>query len=136
MSGERTVAVLLPRPSEVPSINATAGWHWGKTKQVKDEWVQAGHVAGVQMKTRLRSKAQPTTMERALVKIHIDMVGERRRDPHNYMSTACKWFVDGLVYSGLLVDDSQEHLDLRQPIFQTIARGTRPTITVFVTRLT
>jgi hypothetical protein len=114
--------VALPQPAKVWSINEISGVHPMSVARIRSPWRDAGfwHAGG--LKWVLGRSGISTPLERrAILQFDFDMKSYRRRDGHNYSSTVCKWFIDGLVMAGIFVDDSTDWIELRDPTF-TVTR--------------
>lgn len=62
------------------------------------------------------------------VKLDIGFGVRRRRDPHNYVSTVCKWVIDGLVHAGAWEDDNPTWITVHEPTFSYYGKGQRTTL--------
>ena len=114
-------AVTLP--GELVSINEVTGKGWPSVYRVKEAWRNAGYYHGLEMRRTLRQNRVHTPMERAVVSFDFDVRQNRRRDGHNYTGTVVKWFIDGMVIAKVFVDDSSEHLEVRDPTFSVRPQG-------------
>lgn len=59
--------------------------------------------------------------------VTIPVVGNRRRDPHNWYPTV-KAVVDGLVDAGVFADDDEKHLEVASPALAVGATDVKVTI--------
>ena len=109
---------FFPQPGKLVSINETAGHRWQAHRGVKELWEEAGWGHGNRMRADLKTLDVVTPLqEAAMIKFDFTVPAERRRDGHNYASTICKWFVDGLVLAKVFVDDDYLHLHLDDASF-------------------
>lgn len=116
-----TVTHVCAQPGKAVSINEVFGRSWQKQQANKKAWLEAGWAHGNEIKAALRRDKVITPLQRpATIRFSFSVVGERRRDAHNYAGTICKWFIDGLVLAKVFKDDSSEHLTLLDPTFQIV----------------
>lgn len=105
--GELWYEVLRLPPRE---LSPNARHHWGRLVKPRREWKEAGWLAGQAM--RRVGVFHQTGFEAwrpALLTYRFFVPDRRKRDLDNLVA-AMKPFTDGLVASGLLADDSAEHL--------------------------
>jgi hypothetical protein len=86
---------------------------WAVVAADKRAWQEAAFYAWKEHRLGLAGEAlgKPCT-----VTVHLGFHTNRRRDPHNYVGTVCKWIVDGLVMAGLWPDDNPEYVSLAEPV--------------------
>ena len=78
--------------------------HWRKAARIRKEWRAVGNASGTQALMKGFDCVDP-----AVIEFEFIHKMSRRRDIDNYV-ISMKPFIDGLVDSGVLVDDSYEHL--------------------------
>ncbi len=108
------------QPTKPVSLNERG--HWLTFQEPKRLWRDMGWATGMQLKSRLRHpfQAMPVPIpHHVTISMCHEMRTHVRRDGHNYSLTA-KWFVDGLVKSGLLFDDSTQQLTLDDTTFRVV----------------
>lgn len=88
-------------------LSPNARTHWGPRHRASKEWATEGWVVGREMAAAL-GLHEP--MRRAKISYLFEFPTAHRRDLDNYIAMM-KPFVDGLVRSGLIVDDSHEHIE-------------------------
>lgn len=120
----RDLAVGFAQPSAPVSINAVAGRGWRTRHAASAPWRDA--VAAV-VRPWVITHSPGIRLELP-VEIHVtlEVLGSRRRDPHNYVSTIMKPMVDGLVVAGLLPDDDAAHVHTHEPRLVSIKRDQLP----------
>ena len=108
-------AIVFETPADTPSVNETAGAHWGKHRAVKVAWQDAAYFYAVQHFGAVGPEGRQLP-GRWLVRLGLSFPVRRRRDPHNYVGTVVKWTVDGLVQAGLWPDDTPEFVQVAEPV--------------------
>lgn len=116
----RPVIIALPRPAPLLSMNDRDHWRT-KARKVKTWRTAVRFAAG-------HRKPLPP----CVVTITLDVVGNLRRDPHNYFSTV-KACVDGLVDSGLWENDTPDWVTTTEPVLNVIGRKTVPQVIITLT---
>lgn len=116
--------LVAQMPAKLISINEVAGKHWGAVHGLKERWRDAGYWHGADLRGRLIKGRVVHLLDPVEVQFDFDVLSNARRDGHNYAGTVCKWFIDGMVKSGLLFDDSSDHLTLKDSTFSRTDRIT------------
>ncbi len=86
----------------------------------KKEWQEAAFWSWKQHRTT--SPFAELTGRPCHVMLELAFRQNRKRDPHNYVSTVTKWAIDGLVLAGLWPDDNPEYVTVYEPKF-VVYRG-------------
>lgn len=108
-----TVVLTCPLPAELVSINKAAGRSHHATTSAKAAWRDAGR----QLCADAVADLEPLRGLRVEVTVALPVRDNRRRDGHNYAGTVCKWLIDGMVLSQVVVpDDAAPWLALGDPV--------------------
>jgi len=107
--------LVYEAPDKLPSINDTAGRHWGHTNSTKQAWQEAAHYYAVDHFGPVGPSGRHLD-GRWLIKMGLPFAHRRRRDPHNYIGTVVKWTIDGLVQAGVWPDDTAEYVKVTDPV--------------------
>ena len=94
-------------PGKMPyglNPNEASRMHWRTKAKIRKAWRMEGRLHGSEA-----LGARGDFIDPAIITFEFVYKMSRRRDIDNYVA-AMKPFIDGLVDSGLLVDDSYEHL--------------------------
>ncbi len=105
--------LLLALPADPVSVNETAGTHWSVFYRTKKAWIGAAR--------QLAEVSGLGPLPPCQVKVIIPFREKRRRDPHNYVGTVCKWIIDGLVEAGVWPDDNPDWVEVAEP--ELVVRG-------------
>lgn len=100
--GELSVVRNLPYMKGY-MISANQRIHWSKRYETQRMWTGLAVVM-------FRSAGRSLTFERAHIDVTFHHPDRRRRDSHNLVPLVVKPIVDGIVDSGLMVDDDDAHL--------------------------
>lgn len=106
-------------PGELPSLNVWSRQHWTKRKEKLDNLTGNLRLLALAFKI--------PRYERPQVRVVYYFRTKRRRDPDNY---APKFILDALRYSGIIVEDNSEVLELLPVEFAVDAA--MPRVEVFV----
>lgn len=104
-----SLVVEFPPPAKCLTMNQRL--HWAAKAKLSREWRDAAKWGAHEFRGRTQTKQQPP----CLVTVHVPVVGNRRRDPHNWFPTV-KPIVDGLVDAGLWPDDTPEWVRCMEPV--------------------
>lgn len=108
----------LHQPANVISQNELLrASHTGQAWRItpwKEAWEQAAFYAWKE--ARSYDVFSALTATPCNVKLDLGFRANRKRDPHNYVSTVTKWVIDGLVYAGMWPDDNPEYVTVYEPI--------------------
>lgn len=119
------ITVEFPAPAPLMNMNDRA--HWS---------TQRAHARRWRTSARLYAIAQlgaGTTLDPSIVTVDLPVIGNRRRDPHNYFTTV-KHVVDGLVDAGLFPDDTPEWITTTEPGLYVLPSNTlHRTVRVHIT---
>ena len=109
-----TMFLTFPMPDQVMTANQRL--HWAKQSTRTKSWRWAARIAA-------HGKPAPTigTDQRAVVTVTIPVVGNRRRDPSNWMPTV-KPIVDGLTDAGLWPDDDSRYVSVSEPVLDSTVK--------------
>jgi hypothetical protein len=112
----------VAQPGELLSINRVHGRRWEQNWPTKKAWKDAGFWHGSNVRSQLMADEGLETplSQPVFIQFDFDVRDRQRRDGHNYASTVCKWFIDGLVQAKVLIDDSAEYLRLEDPTFRLV----------------
>lgn len=94
--------------------NQQRGQHWAAQKRANDPWRTFGIIAGRRLTHEGFRPPKPVQ-----IRLVLPVPDRRRRDPHNYVGTVVKAFVDGLVIGGLLRDDAPAYVQVLEPELRT-----------------
>lgn len=96
----------LPPPELSPNGRSQ---HWAKRQKAKRYWHEQGRIAGHLMRQYRLDLGRTGQIDKARVTYSFTQPTRRRRDIDNLIYMM-KPFMDGLVESGLLVDDASDHV--------------------------
>jgi crossover junction endodeoxyribonuclease RusA len=125
------IAELTPRsiefPAPAPLMNMNDRAHWSTQRAHARRWRMSARLYA------LDTLGVGTSLPPSIVTVHLPVLGNRRRDPHNYFLTV-KHVVDGLVDAGLWPDDTPEWVTTTEPVLvphpaKTLRRPVRIIIT-------
>ena len=105
----------FPPPAKAWSTNQDRQFHHMERSQLIADWKGATllHYRSYCNSLRIGYALPP-----GIVQVHIPVVDNRRRDPHNYCGTVLKAVIDGLVKAGAWPDDTPEWVGHREPILK------------------
>ena len=106
--------IEFPRPAALMSMNDRM--HWREYRRQSAAWRSGACVYA------LEQIRPPRRLGPSLVELVLPVVGNLRRDPHNYAPTL-KHVVDGLVDAGLWPDDTPEHVRTLEPRLTVVNRA-------------
>lgn len=111
--------IIISFSPPAKAINMNDGGHWSKRAEKVAEWRKAGWVYG--------RNARAGRLGPSIVTVHLPVVGDRRRDPHNYAPTM-KAIIDGLVDARLWPDDNADWVTTTEPVLVASAKLVRVVI--------
>ena len=100
----QATTIKLTIPGIPPSVNKWRSMHHHQEAKEKKHWEQI-----VWAEVHRQKIKPPQPLSKAVVRYRYYFSSKRRHDPDNY---AGKWIMDGLVKSGVLEDDSFDHVKL------------------------
>ena len=109
--------ITFIQPTDPLSINEAHRLHWAARRRRTNPWrdlavyMARQALRGYQSQHGRRWEEVPVTITMTLA-----FRRAARRDPHNYVGTNVKAFVDGLVTGGLIPDDSPEWATILEPV--------------------
>ena len=103
------IRLTFEAPARVLSTNHTTSHHWREWHKDKKRWREAGFQLGTETNSLFWS-AEPTD-----VQLSLPFGVSRKRDPHNFVGTVCKWFIDGMVMAEVWPDDTPEYVRVIEP---------------------
>jgi crossover junction endodeoxyribonuclease RusA len=109
-----TTLIEFQLPARLMSMNDR--YHWSEQRRLARAWREAAAFHA------LDQVRPPRLLGPSLVELELPVVGNLRRDPHNYAPTL-KHTVDGLVDAGLWPDDTPEHVRTLEPRLVVITRA-------------
>lgn len=101
----RILLLDIPKPDDLPFLNSNDRLNRFREAKLKARWRQEG----LKAVEALPGNFIDCFMGRVLVTAHIWKPIENRYDPNNFWATT-KPLMDGIVDSGLLIDDDWRHV--------------------------
>ncbi|MBP2652601.1 MAG: hypothetical protein H6Q73_170 [Firmicutes bacterium] len=108
--------ITLILPDVPPSLNRWARKHWRSQSEIKKRWEQEVWAAAV------NARVKGLNLLKAKVHIVYEFKTNARRDKDNYTP---KFIMDGLVKSGVIVDDNDSNIDLSWELAVAGSNATR-----------
>lgn len=97
-------------PAKAVSINEVVSSHWRRTHDAKVTWRDTVFYLAKENRLPTLIAGRPCD-----IRFTIPVPDKRRRDPHNYVGSVCKWAIDGLVLAGCWPDDTAEFVTVLEP---------------------
>lgn len=118
-----TLTATFMAPTLPLSINKAHSLHWSARRRQTNPWRDFATMMTRTWRLGVWKgwEAQPVTVQLAL-----EFRTGARRDPHNYVGTTVKAFVDGLVSGGLIPDDTPEWATILEPVLEVQPDKSRP----------
>lgn len=107
MTTEPVLTITFEPPGKLINLNDRE--HWSKRSQLVKLWRTAAFYA---TKQAMHDTGVKRLEGRHRIAVEFPVRGQRRRDNHNFPPKAC---VDGIVDSGLILDDSTEYVTVDEP---------------------
>lgn len=117
------LTLLFNAPTEPLSINKAHSLHWAARRRQTDPWRD---LAVYITRRALRHDWSGWEPQPVTIQLTLPFRTAARRDPHNYVGTTVKAFVDGMVTGGLIPDDTPEWATILEPELEVQRDKTRP----------
>ncbi len=112
-------------PTEPLSINKAHSLHWGARRRRTDPWRD---LAIILTRQALRGDWKGWEPEPVTIQLTLPFRTAARRDPHNYVGTNVKAWVDGMVTGGLIPDDTPEWATILEPVLEVQRDKSQPLV--------
>lgn len=110
-------------PTEPLSINQAHSLHWAARRRRTDPWRD---LAILLTRRMLQHDWKGWEPQPVTIQMTLPFRTAARRDPHNYVGTTVKAFVDGMVTGGLIPDDTPEWATILEPVLEVQRDKARP----------
>lgn len=110
-------------PTVPLSSNEAARMHWAAKRKRTNPWRDLAIMLTLQA---LRTSWSAWEPQPVTIQLRLPFRTAARRDPHNYVGTVVKAFVDGMVKGGLIPDDSPEWATILEPVLEVQRDKARP----------
>lgn len=119
----RVLTLSFHAPTDPLSINAANRLHWAAKRRLTNPWRDA---AVVLTQRAIQHDWRGWEPEPVTIQLTLPFRTATHRDPHNYVGTTVKAFVDGMVTGGLIPDDGPEWATIKEPVLEVQRDKSRP----------